>query len=194
MPVIGLRDLSRKTRDVVERLEHDEEPIIITRHGKPIATLSRVSEDQTAAVALAVVPEFVSDREQAAREIEAGEGEPATDLLAEFEAEDEGAASAGEVIEIPSSLVEQLLATITEGHPEAVAMSPREREHLTGYIEVLARGSILSALERARNVNSHLLAESGAADPAEAKEQEYVAKVRTIAAAELLAQSSVEIK
>ena len=194
MPVIGLRDLSRKTRDVVERLEHDDEPIVITRHGRPIAMLSRVPEDQTASVALAVAPRFVADRERAAQEIEAGEGEPATALLAEFEAEEGEEVEVGaDAIEIPPSLVEQLFATVTESPSGAVVMSPREREHLSEYIAVLARSSILGVLERARTVNSNLLAEI-VTEPAEAKEQEYVAKVRTLADAELFAQSSVEVK
>ncbi len=193
MPVVGLRDLSRKTHGVVEQLEKDGEPLVITRHGKPIAILSSVSEEQAAPLAFAIAPQLVADRERAAEEIEAGEGESASDLLAEFEAEDEGREPEADKIEIPNSLIDQLVATVTESHPRATAMSPRERELLNEYIGVLAEGSILSVLERVRNVNSNLLAEVGA-EPAEAQERVYVNRVRELAVAERLAHSPVEIE
>jgi antitoxin (DNA-binding transcriptional repressor) of toxin-antitoxin stability system len=177
---------------VVERLEKDGEPLVITRHRKPIAILSGVSEEQAASLAFAVAPQLVADRERAAEEIEAGEGEPATDLLAELEAEkeEEEAKEPGtDEIEIPSSLVRQLTATIIESRPT----SARERELLNQYIEVLAEGSIRSVRERVRNLNANLLAEVGD-EPAEAQEQVYVSRFKELATAEQLASAPVEVE
>jgi prevent-host-death family protein len=195
MPVVGLRDLSRKTHDVVERLERDGEPLVVTRHGKPIAVLRSVSEEDAASLAFAVAPELVADRERAAAEIDQGEGEPATDLLAEFEAEEEedGKEPEPDKIEIPVSLIEQVRVTVTESQPAAAAMSAGELARLNEYIVVLAEGSIRSVLERVRNVNSNLLAEVKT-EPADSQEDVYVKRVEELAIAERLAQSPAKVE
>lgn len=58
MPVIGLRQLSRETANVVEDLLHSDEPVVITKHGTPIATLSAVDESEVRDLVLGLSPEI----------------------------------------------------------------------------------------------------------------------------------------
>ncbi len=90
MAVIGLRELSREPKKVVEKLQSGEGPVIITKQGKPIAALVELTEENIAEYALAALPEFVERRERAREEIATGGGRPSSDVLAEVEAEDKG--------------------------------------------------------------------------------------------------------
>jgi prevent-host-death family protein len=58
MPVIGLRDLSRKTAEVVKELQSNGEPVIITKQGKPIATLTAVDETEAQNLVLSLAPDI----------------------------------------------------------------------------------------------------------------------------------------
>jgi len=171
MPIVGLRQLSRETGDVIEQLEKDGEPVVVTRHGKPIAALTAVSEEQAAAFALALVPEFVASRNRASQAIAAGEGRPASDLLAEVEAEEveevEEAqqnleqsgqpeeqletAVAIEELDIPASLVEQLA--------EGALRDLDGRTAYQAYVDTVVRASMVSVFERVRAVNLHIIDE-----------------------------------
>lgn len=147
MPVVGLRDLSRNTREVIEQLGQDGEPVVVTRHGKPIAILKSVAEEQEAALSLAAVPGNRVSRDHAAEEIAAGEGESATTLLQEMEEED---ADEMEAIEIPTSLTAKLVDIVLE---DAEKTSSRERVIVNDYVAALVENAVLRVVQRAREVN-----------------------------------------
>lgn len=148
MPVVGLRDLSRNTREVVEQLEKDGEPVVVTRHGKPIAMLKSVAEEQVAALSLAAVPENRESRNRAAKEIAAGEGESATALLRDLEEDD---VDEVEAIEIPASLTAKLVDILLE---DTETMSSRERVIVNDYVAALVENAVLRVVQRAREVNA----------------------------------------
>jgi prevent-host-death family protein len=86
MPVVGLRQLSRETRTVVKQLDTDGQPVVITDRGRPVAALVAITEQDAAAYALAVTPEFAASRDRATAAIAAGQGKPASRIRAELEA------------------------------------------------------------------------------------------------------------
>jgi prevent-host-death family protein len=147
MPIVGLRDLSRNTREVIEQLEKDGEPVVVTRHGKPIAMLKGVAEEDAATLSLAAVPANRESRIRAAEEIAAGEGESATALLRELEEDD---ADGVEAIEIPTSVTAKLVDIVLG---DAVAMSRRERRIVNDYVAALVENAVLRAVQRTHAVD-----------------------------------------
>jgi prevent-host-death family protein len=58
MAFVGIRELSHATSRVIRDFEETQEPVIITREGKPIGALVPVSERQVEDIVLATAPEF----------------------------------------------------------------------------------------------------------------------------------------
>jgi antitoxin (DNA-binding transcriptional repressor) of toxin-antitoxin stability system len=92
MAVIGIRDLSRKTREVFDQLEKNGEPVIVARHGKPVAILSVPTKRQLVDADIAATPGFRGSLDQANRELAEGTAKSFDQFVAEVEAEeaDEG--------------------------------------------------------------------------------------------------------
>jgi antitoxin (DNA-binding transcriptional repressor) of toxin-antitoxin stability system len=92
MAVIGIRDLSRKTRAMLDQLEENGEPMIIARHGKPVAILSVPTERQLIDADIAATPGFRGSLDQANLELAEGTAKSFDQFVTEVEAEehDEG--------------------------------------------------------------------------------------------------------
>jgi prevent-host-death family protein len=195
MPVVGLRQLSRETREVIEQLEKDGEPVVVTRHGRPIAALTPVSEREAAALALAIVPEFVASRERAARSIEAGEGKPVSELLAEFEAEDaklepdEEEAEEFERFVIPTALIAYVARVAARTIPRALAGEEPIQTLNLRLADLLVRDSLVSVYERVRTVNENIIAEVGT-EAGEVSLDDYVSELERVAEVQQLASRS----
>ena len=58
MPVIGVRQLSRETADVIKGLQSSGEPVVITKQGKPIATLTAVDATEAQNLVLGLAPDI----------------------------------------------------------------------------------------------------------------------------------------
>ncbi len=58
MPVIGVRELSRGTADVIKGLQSGGEPVVITKQGKPIATLTAVDPTEAQNLVLGLAPDI----------------------------------------------------------------------------------------------------------------------------------------
>lgn len=185
MPVVGLRELSRDTRDVIEKLETTKEPVVVTRHGKPIAALTPISEEDAASYALALAPEFVASRERAARSIAAGEGEPVSQVLAELDLEDETELAErreGE-LPIPPMLIEWVATVAARATEVAVVDVPTIRQLNLALADVLLSDAVATAVERVRIVNENI-AESASGDPSI---QWYATELESVTQAERLA-------
>jgi prevent-host-death family protein len=87
MPIIGVRELSRQTAGVIDELEKSGEPVIITKQGRPVATLSAVSPEQIQDLTLALAPTFVETRRRTDADLESGRvrslDEVSSDLMRE---------------------------------------------------------------------------------------------------------------
>jgi prevent-host-death family protein len=56
MPIIGLRQLSRETSDVIKELQSSGEPVVITKQGRPVATIMPVDETKAEDLVLGLAP------------------------------------------------------------------------------------------------------------------------------------------
>lgn len=85
---IGIRELARNASKVVEQVKRSRRPTLITRHGRPVAALVPVDEEELEDWILANAPEFVASMHEADREIEEGRsGVPLEEVLKEFQAD-----------------------------------------------------------------------------------------------------------
>lgn len=80
--IVNVRELARNTSRVLEEVEEGTF-VLVTRNGKPVATVTPISQDALDDFVMAHAPEFVQAREEAEKEIASGE----TASLADFERE-----------------------------------------------------------------------------------------------------------
>lgn len=66
--VVNVRELARNTSRVLEGVEEGAF-VLVTRNGKPVATVTPISPDALDDFVLAHAPEFVQSREEAEQEI-----------------------------------------------------------------------------------------------------------------------------
>jgi prevent-host-death family protein len=72
MDIVGIRDLSRRTRELVEQVELTGQPILVTRRGRPAVVLYRLPQDELEDLVLANAPEFVRSMADADRNLAEG--------------------------------------------------------------------------------------------------------------------------
>jgi len=98
MALIGSRALQRNTRDVLDAVERGETQVIM-RHGRPVAALVPIDEQEAQQLVLTTSPEFTERRRQLAAEPQRP-GTPFATSVREIDdgetADGEGAAGAGE--------------------------------------------------------------------------------------------------
>jgi prevent-host-death family protein len=68
---IGIRDLSRNASQVIDQVSSTGSPMIITKHGRPVAAVVAVDADALEDFVLATAPEYVADRRAADRDLAA---------------------------------------------------------------------------------------------------------------------------
>ncbi len=84
----GIRELQRRSSEIVDELERSRRPALVTRHGKPVAVLSPIDDDALEDHILANAPEFVASMTEADEDGRAGRTRPLADVVAELEAAD----------------------------------------------------------------------------------------------------------
>lgn len=72
MPVVNVRELSRKTSQVVSAVSRTKRATLVTRAGRPIAAVVPVDEDAIEDWILANAPEFVASMREADHDLRAG--------------------------------------------------------------------------------------------------------------------------
>jgi prevent-host-death family protein len=121
MHVIGVRELSRQTREVVDRLEANGQPTIITKQGQPVAALIAVDDDRLQDLVLAAAPEFAESAREADEALAAGRTRPMGEILAEMAGEDAPLASASEAADSdPGRLVSEYTDRLARFSAETV--------------------------------------------------------------------------
>ena len=73
MASVTMRNLSRHAGDVVEEVVRSGRPALVTRHGRPVAALIPVNDEQLEDWILANAPEFVDGMQRADEEAARGE-------------------------------------------------------------------------------------------------------------------------
>ncbi|MGB8963878.1 MAG: type II toxin-antitoxin system Phd/YefM family antitoxin [Pseudonocardiaceae bacterium] len=88
METVGVRDLANRASAVLDGLEQGEQPVIVTRRGRPVAVLSAIDADEFYDYVLAHSPEFVAGRKAAEERFTRGEyGATLDDVIAEMDAD-----------------------------------------------------------------------------------------------------------
>lgn len=83
---VGIRELARQASQVVAQVETTGRPMLITRHGKPVAALIPIDESELEDWILANAPEFVRARDEADAEIARGDrGRSLDEVIEEIE-------------------------------------------------------------------------------------------------------------
>lgn len=81
MGTVNIRELSRKTGEVVEEVVTTGRPTLVTRHGRVVAALVPIDEEALEDFVLANAPEFVASMAEADEDLRAGRSRPAFALL-----------------------------------------------------------------------------------------------------------------
>ena len=74
MPFVGIRELSRNVSQTLDKLSEDRLPVIVTNHGRPVAALVAVDQNNLEDLVLAATPEAVRRRQKAEEAVLAGQG------------------------------------------------------------------------------------------------------------------------
>lgn len=81
MGTIGIRDLSRNASQVVDQVSSTGNPMIVTKHGRPVVAVVAIDPDALEDFVLATAPEYAADRRTADRDLAAGRARPAADVI-----------------------------------------------------------------------------------------------------------------
>lgn len=73
MPHISIRELQRNAGGVVADVAASGRPAIVTKHGRPVAAVVPISEEDLEDWVLANAPQFAADRAAADEELARGE-------------------------------------------------------------------------------------------------------------------------
>jgi prevent-host-death family protein len=84
VPVVGISELGQNVSGYIARAEAGE-PVIVTRHGRPIVAMLQLSGDRLEALTVAAAPRLVREAEEALEEFRAGGGRSLDELLGEAE-------------------------------------------------------------------------------------------------------------
>jgi prevent-host-death family protein len=77
MGTIGIRDLSRNASKVIDQVSSTGSPMIVTKHGRPVAAVVAVDPDALEDFVLATAPEYVAARRAADADLAAVRTRPA---------------------------------------------------------------------------------------------------------------------
>ena len=88
MPIVGIRELARRTGELFEQVQRTGERILVTRNGRAVGLIVPLDSNEFEDFILANAPEFVQGMQEADRELAAGLTRPLDDVLAEIEADE----------------------------------------------------------------------------------------------------------
>jgi antitoxin (DNA-binding transcriptional repressor) of toxin-antitoxin stability system len=164
VPVIGVRQLTRETAAVLKQLESDREPVVITRQGRPVATLAAVNPDEVRDLVLGLAPELAET--DSTVDVEPGDNrirtldEVAEELVTEAKHTDEGrqalSAYEEELAGRKKSLVFGLDRLFSEGPMRLGDLSGGMIASWGESAERLVGGAIDAALESARHLGNRV--------------------------------------
>lgn len=85
MSTVGIRELARRASAIIENVERNKEPALITRRGRPVAYVLPVDSEDFEDFVLAHAPEFVGGMAAADLELAAGQTVSLASVRAELE-------------------------------------------------------------------------------------------------------------
>jgi prevent-host-death family protein len=84
---IGIRELARHASSIINDIEQNKEPALITRRGRPVVYMLPVDSTEFEDFVLAHAPQFIEGMAAADIELAAGETVSLADVHAELEAD-----------------------------------------------------------------------------------------------------------
>lgn len=84
MELINARELARRTSWILEEVETAGRPFLVTKHGRPIATILPIDNEELEDFLLTHAREYVESMEEAEVELRFGKARPASQVLAEL--------------------------------------------------------------------------------------------------------------
>jgi PHD/YefM family antitoxin component YafN of YafNO toxin-antitoxin module len=87
MSTIGVRELARHASSIINDIEQNKEPALVTRRGRPVIYMLPVDSEEFEDFVLAHAPQFVDGMAAANAELAAGETVSLADVRAGLEAD-----------------------------------------------------------------------------------------------------------
>ena len=87
MPTVSIRDLARRSSQVVEDVSKSGRPAIITRRGKPVGALIAIDPDELEDFVLANAPEYARSMRDADADLATGRTRTLADVVEDLGAE-----------------------------------------------------------------------------------------------------------
>jgi antitoxin (DNA-binding transcriptional repressor) of toxin-antitoxin stability system len=180
MPVIGLRQLSRETADVIAELKNSGEAFVITKQGRPVATLTRVDETQAQDLVLSLAPRIRESSSTAEVEVSPTKtrslDEVSKQLAKEASRSDEGQRALAKYSD-----------DLSEGQARLSGMTPSLITAWTDSTQKLIEGAVQAALDSARTLQERA---GTAGEPATRASTASKARARTGSKARLAGRSN----
>jgi PHD/YefM family antitoxin component YafN of YafNO toxin-antitoxin module len=88
MSTIGVRELARHASSIINDIEQNKQPALVTRRGRPVVYMLPVDSEEFEDFVLSHAPQFVEGMPAADRELAAGETRSLADARAELEADE----------------------------------------------------------------------------------------------------------
>lgn len=88
MPTVSIRELANNVSSVVASVAETGRPTVVTKHGRPVAAVVPIDQDDLEDFVLANAPEFVAGRHQANADLAAGRTRSLDKVLADLDDND----------------------------------------------------------------------------------------------------------
>ncbi|HYM45731.1 MAG TPA: type II toxin-antitoxin system Phd/YefM family antitoxin [Solirubrobacteraceae bacterium] len=88
MSTIGVRELARHASAIINDIEQNKEPTLVTRRGRPVAYMLPIDSEEFEDFVLAHAPQFVEGMAASDAELAAGETVSLEDVRGELEADE----------------------------------------------------------------------------------------------------------
>jgi PHD/YefM family antitoxin component YafN of YafNO toxin-antitoxin module len=88
MGTIGVRELARHASSIINDIEQNKEPTLVTRRGRPVVYMLPVDSEEFEDFVLAHAPQFVDGMAAADVELTAGETVSLAEVRAELETDE----------------------------------------------------------------------------------------------------------
>ena len=85
MQLLGIRAFAQKVSRHVDDVERTGKPVVLTRHGKPVAAVIPLKADEFEDFVLSYAPEFTGGMDASGGEVGRGETRPLDEVLEEID-------------------------------------------------------------------------------------------------------------
>lgn len=87
MPTVSIRELANSASSVIASVAETGRPTVVTKHGRPVAAVVPIDQEELEDFVLANAPEFVAGRHQADVDLAAGRTRALDKALADLDDE-----------------------------------------------------------------------------------------------------------